>query len=204
MNTLISEFFDEGIKYIIPGLVAIFLFAHQFIRETFHIFNNSLIALCFLVLPAAWLIGLTVDIAATTIIGFPLRLQKHTSKTPPQNTILGWFFPPKQRQAELTMQDVNDFTNNWVKDPKVRQQVLYFTHRQWLKGCAEKVMYRSLFLIFSATCFPKFYPKPFTAPTLSCIHWTFFFGFVPAIIYLLAWLWCAFPLHTNRLGGYST
>ena len=186
MNDIISEFFYDGISRIIPGLVVIFLFAHQWAGKVLSTFHDSSIILYFIILLSAWLIGVAVEVIPVVIILLPLKwLAPHCNWA---SDLLHRLLPANPLAFSQSIEKINEFQTK-IEGKELRQRWWWYGHRQIYKAFAEKVMFRSLFLIFLAACIPKFYPEPF-----SCITWRWYYGPLGFIIFLGAWCWSRSPL----------
>lgn len=197
MNALISEFFDEAITHMMPGLLVTFLFAHRFILRIFHAFNNSDFALCLFLLLAAWLIGLTLDVTTVTFTYVAVRVFKWLGWCTPEKKFSNCFrdHPPTvKRHIELG----NRLAKNFVQDSSVRRQFLWRMHRQSFMVSAQQIMYRNLFCVFAATLVPCFL-LPAACQPISPIHWHYWYGIVATIIFFAAWQWTRSPLALEKL-----
>ncbi len=223
MNAIISEFFDEAITHMLPGLVIIFLFGHQFIRQILLALNYSGFTFCLFLSLTAWLVGLTLDVASITAFfgsmsllrqlhqkslqrtryhTFSHWLDKQISRSPFIRKILKHraptnticrSFPDQPPEIQRHLEQGERLAKS-IKDTDVRCQFLWRNYRQSFMLSAQKIMYRNLFLIFLPTSFPLFYPKPFASQPLSDIHWHWWCGLVATVTYFAAWQWTRSPL----------
>jgi hypothetical protein len=187
MNDIISEFFFDGIKRIIPGLVVIFLFADRLIGNVFSMFPDSSIILYSFILLAAWLIVTIAEVIPVVVILLPLKwLSPHYSWA---SDCFSQLLPSSPQAFSQNIELINEFQKENIEGPEIRQRWWWYSHRQIYKAFAEKVMFRSLSLIFLVTSFPWFYPESF-----SRIHWCWYYGVLGSIFFFFAWWWMRSPL----------
>jgi hypothetical protein len=192
MNDLISEFFYDGISRIIPGLVVIFLFAHRLLEKALTTLHDSSIILYVFIFLAAWLIGVTVEMIPVLFLLLLKGLSPHCTWA---KGLLHWLLPSDPAAFSQSIQRINEFQKEKIAGLEIKQRWWWYAHRQIYKSFAEKIMFRSLFLIFLVTCFPKFYPAP-----LCSIHWHWYYGCAFCLIFLGAWSWffCPMPEKDGR------
>ena len=182
MNELISEFFYEGIRRIIPGLIVIALYWHTEAERSFgaHKYFASGIVFVACVLWVAWLIGFVIG-QVTVILG--------TS-----------FLPRIDRWLDRFVKFPGVGPNRTTKSPHVESEgkskkVVLEENREKrryrLLCVAEKEMSRSLIAIF---VFASFKPPE----SFSNFYWEHpYYGIVGVIAFALCWVWARMNEHNT-------
>jgi hypothetical protein len=155
MNDLASEFFYEGIRRIIPGLVIIVLFMRKEAEEVFHehldIFSPYLFGAC--ILGFAWLIGLLVETITSA------------------NGPVGWFLRPLLLRLKfpwckgcmsfvLGEKTMGEMSPTIVHKKGISKELARESRRQYYYFGATIIMCRCLCPIFFLSIF--YQPEPFT------------------------------------------
>lgn len=171
MNDLIYEFFYEGIRRIIPGLVVMALYFHQEVVKVFdaHLdFSQVMLNACILLI--AWVVGVVIE----QIMAIPCAL---LWKIPCRECCLSSFqtwLRAQQGQNAKAHPDHETKKSAREKHEKRREGYLHF---------AAKTMCRSLWLTFAFAIF--WYPEPFRN-----IQWNdSYFGIAGFVVFFISWLW---------------
>jgi len=169
MNDLISEFFYEGIRRIVPGIAVIALYFHQEVVKLFEAHHLLFfVTLNAAILLIAWLVGFMVEqiMAFFSAIGWILGGERSLRK------IRKWLQNGQSQKSESRSKPAPD--NDEHKRELRRQGYLYF---------AEKTMCRSLWPIFLVSGIhppESFSNFPNVVPHL--IYW------ILASVFLASWL----------------
>jgi hypothetical protein len=196
MNDLVSEFFYEGIRRIISGLVIIILYWRKEAENVFQthheFFSPILFGVC--ILAIAWLIGFLVEAATFVPFAIALRRIQFLSR-------LRWFFLGEEvnsvnhqrfrrfffgeeaksvhnQSSQVEKPKESGGNNDNVRDKKLERE----KRRQGYLNFAEKTMCRCLLFIF---LFAYFHP-PETFSNLPWHQCYFLFG---DLVLLCAWIW---------------
>jgi hypothetical protein len=200
MNDLISEFFYEGIRRIIPGLVVIALYYHKEVVKVFdahHDFFFVMLNACILLI--AWLIGFVIEQIMAIVCAFTWKLgskkgpkiQEHSESD--EKCEYGWCKNSILWIREFLQFEKSKLTpdNDEHKREKRRQGYLFF---------AEKTMCRSLWPIFLIAYFSP--PEPFSNfPNIRCDS---LYGIVVFIVFLLSWFWAVINDRDLKIEGWKT
>jgi uncharacterized membrane protein len=169
---LISEFFFEGIRRIIPGLILIILYWHKEAENVFHnhadFFSPYLFSVAVIVI--AWLIGFTVEMLTYWTVAPPLKMLSRYNKRICKilDHLMNW-----GQNSDLQE------TDPILKLELRRQRYLYET---------EKIMSRCLFIIFLvAWIWPPIQPPKFIAECFSSKYHSLYF-LILSIVFLIAWI----------------
>ena len=179
MNDLISEFFYEGIRRIIPGLVVIALYYHKEVVKVLdahldaHQYMSIVLFVC--ILTIAWLVGLVIEevmsLAAEggwRYLGLGkcfLKIRRCLWATKSESI-------EKRSEVKPASAQIPEILLLERKDRKRTSQLCF----------AVREMSRSLCLIFAFAYFLS--PEPF-----SNIQRQTRFGIVGFFAFLFAWLW---------------
>jgi hypothetical protein len=168
-NNLLSEFFYEGIRRIIPGLVVVILYWHTeavTVFRTHHLYLHPyLFIACILVI--AWLFGFIVEAPMFGFFRFFLRCVGRNKYTKCNLTkFLCWFHMLENSEVSKHTQEM--------------QRRIYF-------DAASKTMCRCLWLIFF---FASFVHHPETFVSLPCPHSWYCICF---LVFLVAWICLSLP-----------
>ncbi len=168
MNELISEFFYEGIRRIVPGFFVIALYYHKEVVTAFdahHAFFFVMLNACILLI--AWVIGFMIE----QIMNIPLAFLAAVLKN------------------EFGLKYVDKQTNQSLKPDKDHERE---KRRQHYLRFAEKILCRSLWPIFLFAVF--FAPEPFSNfPNVQCDSRNgIAILILITMVFLVTWLWMAF------------
>jgi len=174
MNELIAEFFYEGIRRIIPGLIILVLYCHKEATNIFHahqdFFSPYLFSIC--ILSIAWLIGFMVETLTFALVALPLK-QFPTY-------CLSKFLLSIKDDPKLSAK--TNKTPNLELDREIRRQI-------YLES-AQQIMCRCLAIIsFVSTLY---HPEPFFN-----LPWKWYFGLISFLIFSLGWFWLKWAEHTR-------
>lgn len=197
MNDLISEFFYDGIRRIIPGVVVIALYFHHevvSVLRAYHDISVVIVSVCLLMV--AWVLGFVIEeimsfvahifwkyggewcFWAVHALLFKRKKQGEAGLNG-KNSIRQWFLQHKKDAKtadQNSEQRLASMTDKSLKRDIRRLKCLTF---------AEREMSRSLFGIFLVACCVA--PKPF-----SVFPWKDYFEYfiyLGAGVFLFSWLW---------------
>ena len=175
MNDLISEFFYEGIRRIIPGLAVIALYYHKEVVKVLDAHHDISIVLFICIFTIAWLVGLVIEEVMSLVaeVGWRyLGLGKCFSKI--RRCLRATKSEPIEKRPEVKPASEKSIEVLLLeRKERKRTSQLCFAVRE---------MSRSLWPIFAIAYFLS--PEPF-----SNIQWQTCFGIVGFSAFLFAWLW---------------
>lgn len=178
MNGLISEFFFEGIRRIIPGLVLIALCFHKEVVTIFEMHHDLfLVMLNAGVLVMAWVIGFTVEQLTAIVVAIAFKICKGECVLRKIRGLLGIMQQPETKSESMRPQPAPEEIKH--KREMRRHHYLYF---------AGKTMCRSLFAIFLIPYIPYIpnFPESFSVfPNINPHS----FCWMLALVFFVCWLW---------------
>ena len=218
MNELMSEFFDEVIAHIIPGLFAIFLFAHQLLNPILLSLNNNAFVFCFLLVLVAWAVGTTLDVVSIFIIHRVSLVFQCLFGWPTLKNKVEAHFPDEPKEMTKNINVARRLVDRIYPNEELRSRFFWHRCRQGFLESAKKLMFRNLMLIFCITTVPRFweislvfspalynswpgicslYPQPFPCNGCKVIEWQWWYGFLGAFICLAAYWWHGHPVFSE-------
>jgi len=149
---LLSEFFRDAISRVVPGLVAIFILGQQFTATMPAKFNDSPTIFAFVIVVAAWLIGVMIDFLPVAVLGVAMR--KLASSNSLKAGKFTRFLSRKAMEYHEKNLPVTPRTHEEVLATALRtasrikdqsqdaaNRILWDSHRQIQKHDAEKIMF---------------------------------------------------------------
>ena len=231
---LLSEFFRDAISRVVPGLVAIFILGQQFTATMPAKFNDSPTIFAFVIVVAAWLIGVMIDFLPVAVLGVAMR--KLASSNSLKAGKFTRFLSRKAMEYHEKNLPVTPRTHEEVLATALRtasrikdqsqdaaNRILWDSHRQIQKHDAEKIMFRSLFLIFLLAFISSGYQLPdsildflsrlprFVLDLASLLptpqpvlgHYSKFYYCLICVLFFLAWYWCKLTVPRKEEDFYS-
>ena len=194
-QTLITEFFHEGLARIVPGLV-LSSYAHKPLLKAFDTFHGSSIVFGSSTLVAAWFIGVILENVLFSPFVLLLRFLKifrwqegkvHDAAAAPKSSTTSWqWFARCMTKAPRKFCVYGEWIYNWLL-PELAPCSNESERIRFLKYNGEKVMYRSMILISVLTA--VWTPNLFSVDqwVFSECRWNIWYGVSSAFFFSCCW-----------------